>query len=184
VYPVTRHVDVGTPLPTTRALLPGSDSPCSRRVILRIDAVHSGHRFPGSTALKLGRLLMGCLAGAAPLQRYAPCRVPACSRILATFGCNGRSRPGRHALLKSLVLLVGALLFSLSLAACGGGGEGTPRPGETPGAGPPGGTVTIDLWHSETAANSDTLDRLISRFNSSQSEVRVRSSYQGNRGRR
>jgi sn-glycerol 3-phosphate transport system substrate-binding protein len=67
----------------------------------------------------------------------------------------------------------------LSLAACGGGGEGTPRTGETPGAGPAGGTVTIDLWHSETAANQDTLDRLASRFNSSQSEVRVRLSYQG-----
>jgi sn-glycerol 3-phosphate transport system substrate-binding protein len=80
---------------------------------------------------------------------------------------------------KSLVLLVGALLFSLSLAACGGGGGQAPRTGETPGAGPAGGTVTIDLWHSETAANQDTLDGLISRFNSSQSEVRVRSSYQG-----
>ena len=51
--------------------------------------------------------------------------------------------------------------------------------GETPGASPAGGTVTIDLWHSETAANLDTLERLVSRYNSSQDEVRVRPSYQG-----
>jgi sn-glycerol 3-phosphate transport system substrate-binding protein len=74
---------------------------------------------------------------------------------------------------------MGALLLSLSLAACGEGGEEAAPAGETPGASPAGGTVTIDFWHSETAANLDTLERLISRYNSSQDEVRVRSSQQG-----
>jgi len=77
------------------------------------------------------------------------------------------------------VLLAGALLLSLSLAACGGGDGKAPPAGETPGAGPSGGTVTIDFWHSETAGVQDALDRLISRFNSSQSEVQVRLFYQG-----
>jgi sn-glycerol 3-phosphate transport system substrate-binding protein len=71
------------------------------------------------------------------------------------------------------------LLLSLSLAACGGGGEEEAPGGETPGAGPAGGTVTIDLWHSEAAANLDTLERLASRYNSSQNEVKVRPSFQG-----
>ena len=73
-------------------------------------------------------------------------------------------------------LLISVLLFSVALAACGGGDEEAAPPGETPGAG---GTVTVDLWHSETAANQDTLERMISRYNSSQGEVRVRPSYQG-----
>jgi sn-glycerol 3-phosphate transport system substrate-binding protein len=67
----------------------------------------------------------------------------------------------------------------LSLTACGGDGEEAAPAGETPSASPAGGTVTIDLWHSETAANLDTLERLVSRYNSSQDEVRVRSAYQG-----
>jgi sn-glycerol 3-phosphate transport system substrate-binding protein len=81
---------------------------------------------------------------------------------------------------RSLALLIAVLLLSLSLVGCGGGGEEAAPTGETPGAGPAGGTVTIDLWHSESAANLDTLERLVSRYNSSQDEVRVRSSYQGN----
>jgi sn-glycerol 3-phosphate transport system substrate-binding protein len=82
-------------------------------------------------------------------------------------------------MLRYFVFVVAILVLSPSLAACGGGGEETAPVGKTAGASPAGGTVTIDFWHSETAANSDTLDRLISRFNSSQSEVRVRASYQG-----
>jgi len=78
---------------------------------------------------------------------------------------------------RSLALLIAVLLLPLSLAACGGG-EAVP-PGETPSAGPQGGTVTIDLWHSESAANLDTLERLASRYNSSQDEVRVRAFFQG-----
>jgi sn-glycerol 3-phosphate transport system substrate-binding protein len=78
-----------------------------------------------------------------------------------------------------LALLIAVLLLSLSLAACGGGEEEAPPTGESAGASPAGGTVTIDLWHSETAANADTLERLASRYNSSQDEVKVRLSYQG-----
>ena len=80
---------------------------------------------------------------------------------------------------KSLLSLVAALLISVTLGACGGGEEGTPTP-ETPGAGPSGGTISIDLWHSESAANADTLQRLISRYNSSQDEVKVQAFFQGN----
>jgi sn-glycerol 3-phosphate transport system substrate-binding protein len=78
-----------------------------------------------------------------------------------------------------LALLITILLLSLSLAACGGGGEETPSTGKTPGAGPAGGTVSIALWHSETGSDVDTLERLVSRYNSSQDEVRVRSFFQG-----
>jgi len=96
-------------------------------------------------------------------------------RLTATDG----SKQRRYTLSRSFVSLVAALLLSLSLAACGGDGEESAPGAETPGASPAGGTVTIDFWHSEPAAVQDTLDRLISRFNSSQSEVRVRLSYQG-----
>ena len=51
---------------------------------------------------------------------------------------------------KQRVLLIFALLFSLALAACGGGGEKAAPSGETPGASPAEGTITINLWHSET----------------------------------
>jgi sn-glycerol 3-phosphate transport system substrate-binding protein len=71
------------------------------------------------------------------------------------------------------------LLLSLALAACGGGGEEAAPGGETPGASPAGGTVTINLWHSETASNADTLERLASRYNSSQGEVKVQLAFQG-----
>jgi len=80
---------------------------------------------------------------------------------------------------KKRVLPILVLLFSLALAACGGGGEEAAPSGETPGASPTGGTVAIDLWHAENAANLDTLERLASRFNSSQDEVKVRTIYQG-----
>jgi len=79
---------------------------------------------------------------------------------------------------KSLLLLVPVLLLSVTLWACGGGEKGTPT-SETPGAGPTGGTVTIDLWHSETGSNSDTIESLISRYNSSQDEVKVQAFFQG-----
>jgi len=83
---------------------------------------------------------------------------------------------------KHRALLICALLFSLALAACGGGGEEATPSVETAGASPAGGTVTIDLWHSETAANADTLERLASRYNSSQDEVKVRVLFQGTTG--
>jgi len=80
---------------------------------------------------------------------------------------------------KPPALLIAVLLLALSLAACGGGGEEAGPEGKTPGAGPAGGTVTIDLWHSESAANVDALQSLISRYNSSQDEVKVRAFFQG-----
>jgi sn-glycerol 3-phosphate transport system substrate-binding protein len=80
---------------------------------------------------------------------------------------------------KQRALLICVLLFSLALAACGGGKEEAAPAGETPGTSPAGGTVTIDLWHAETAGNLDTLERLVSRFNSSQNEVKVQPLYQG-----
>jgi sn-glycerol 3-phosphate transport system substrate-binding protein len=80
---------------------------------------------------------------------------------------------------RSLALLIAVLLLSLSLAACGGGGKEAKPTAKTPSASPAGGTVTIDFWHSESAANLDTIERLVSRYNSSQDEVRVKASYQG-----
>jgi sn-glycerol 3-phosphate transport system substrate-binding protein len=80
---------------------------------------------------------------------------------------------------KHRALLIFVLLLLLAPTACGGGGEEATPAGGTPGAGTPGGTVTIDLWHSETAGNLETLERLLSRYNSSQDEVTVRPSYQG-----
>ena len=80
---------------------------------------------------------------------------------------------------KQRTLPICMLLLSLALAACGGGGEEAVPGGGTPGASPAGGTVTIDLWHAETAGNLDTLERLVSRYNSSQTEVKVRPIYQG-----
>ena len=71
-------------------------------------------------------------------------------------------------------LLIAALLLSLALSACGGGEEAPTA--ETPTTGP----VTIDFWHPETAANLETLERMVNRFNASQDEVRVRAFYQGN----
>jgi sn-glycerol 3-phosphate transport system substrate-binding protein len=80
---------------------------------------------------------------------------------------------------KHCALLILVFAFLLAATACGGGGEEAAPTGGTPSAKAAGGTVTIDLWHSETAANVDTLERLISEYNSSQDEVRVRASYQG-----
>jgi sn-glycerol 3-phosphate transport system substrate-binding protein len=60
------------------------------------------------------------------------------------------------------------IALMLALASCGGGGSGGP------------GVVTVDIWHSEAAANLETLEGLVNRFNDSQDEVRVRLFYQGN----
>jgi sn-glycerol 3-phosphate transport system substrate-binding protein len=90
--------------------------------------------------------------------------------------------------------LLATLGLVLALSACGGGGEeggeGTATPGvsATPGgsatpatgtATTGGGTVEITMWHSEVAANLDTIQALTRRFNSSQSEVKVKLAYQG-----
>ena len=80
----------------------------------------------------------------------------------------------RHPLLRLIVVLA----ISLAFSACGGGEEAAPS-GETPGATSSAGPVSIDLWHSETAADQDTLKSLIDRFNATQDQVKVRLVYQG-----
>jgi len=79
---------------------------------------------------------------------------------------------------KPLLSLVAVLLLSMTLGACGGGEKGTPT-AETPSASPAAGPVTIDLWHSEVAANQEAINGLVDRFNASQDEVRVHASFQG-----
>ena len=75
----------------------------------------------------------------------------------------------------AIVALAGAL------SACGGEETTEEAGGAGNEAGPTAavGTVSIDLWHSETAANQDTLLRLVSRYNSSQDEVKVEAFFQG-----
>jgi sn-glycerol 3-phosphate transport system substrate-binding protein len=79
---------------------------------------------------------------------------------------------------KSLLSLVAVLILSVTLGACGGGEKSAPT-SETPGASPASGPVDIDFWHSEQAANQETISRLVDRFNASQNEVRVHPFYQG-----
>jgi sn-glycerol 3-phosphate transport system substrate-binding protein len=79
---------------------------------------------------------------------------------------------------KKLLPLVAVLLLSVILGACDDGEEGT-RSAETPAASPASGPVDIDFWHSEVAANQDTINSLVDRFNASQNEVTVHPSFQG-----
>jgi sn-glycerol 3-phosphate transport system substrate-binding protein len=65
-----------------------------------------------------------------------------------------------------------AAILSLVLAACGGGGQSTPKEAAS-------GPVNITFWHSETASNNDNLVKLVDRFNASQNEVKVQAIYQG-----
>jgi sn-glycerol 3-phosphate transport system substrate-binding protein len=82
--------------------------------------------------------------------------------------------------MRRLWAVIGAAVLALALAACGGE-KGEEKGGTTGGPEPTAvaGTVSIDFWHGEVAANADTLDRLASRFNSLQNEVKVRSIFQG-----
>ena len=78
--------------------------------------------------------------------------------------------------------LLGIAVLALALSACGGK-RGLRKEAEQERAGPTdgrAGPVTIDFWHSETAANGTILQRLVDRFNASQDEVRVRLLFQGN----
>jgi sn-glycerol 3-phosphate transport system substrate-binding protein len=76
-----------------------------------------------------------------------------------------------------LSILAALPVIVLVLAACGGE-EAGPVSG-TPGATAQAGPVQIEIWHSEPAANADTLKQMIDRFNASQDEVVVRPVYQG-----
>jgi sn-glycerol 3-phosphate transport system substrate-binding protein len=76
-----------------------------------------------------------------------------------------------------LSILAALAVIVVVLAACAGE-EAGPISG-TPSAMPPTGPVEIEIWHSEPAANEDTLKRMVDRFNASQDEVRVRPIYQG-----
>jgi sn-glycerol 3-phosphate transport system substrate-binding protein len=76
-----------------------------------------------------------------------------------------------------LSILVALPVIVLVLAACAEE-EAGPTAG-TPGAMAPTGPVQIEIWHSEPAANEDTLKRMVDRFNASQDEVKVRPIYQG-----
>jgi len=76
-----------------------------------------------------------------------------------------------------LSVLAALPVIVLVLAACAGE-EAGPISG-TPGAMSPTGPVEIQMWHSEPAANEETLKGMVNRFNASQDEVRVRPIYQG-----
>jgi len=89
---------------------------------------------------------------------------------------------------RKATLFLASLALLLALVSCGGGGgeegsEASATPGgglATPaGSATPGPTVEISVWHSETAANLDSLQTLVRRFNSSQSEVKVKLAHQG-----
>ena len=75
----------------------------------------------------------------------------------------------KQATARKMLFLLACLALLLGLAACGGGGEeggaGTPVPDG--GTATPGGTVEITMWHSEVAANLDSLQKLVRRLNSS-----------------
>jgi sn-glycerol 3-phosphate transport system substrate-binding protein len=76
--------------------------------------------------------------------------------------------------MSKLRTLVGVAFLVLALSACGGE-RGVEQGGPTAATGP----VSIDFWHSETAAIETTLQGLIDRFNASQNEVKVRLVFQG-----
>jgi len=93
---------------------------------------------------------------------------------------------GRQPATVSVVLFLACSVLALGLAACGGGGEdgggneGTSSAATgTATAATSGGPVEITMWHAEVAANLDTLQNLVRRYNSSQNEVQVKLAYQG-----
>jgi sn-glycerol 3-phosphate transport system substrate-binding protein len=92
----------------------------------------------------------------------------------------GEPMDGKQVRVRRILFLLACLALVLALAACGGeeGGEGTSTPGGVS-ATPGGGTVEINMWHSEVAANLDTIQKLTRRFNDSQSEVKVKLAFQG-----
>jgi sn-glycerol 3-phosphate transport system substrate-binding protein len=75
--------------------------------------------------------------------------------------------------MKKAFLVLALLACAVVLAACGGGEK------QEQGVRTPTGPVKIAFWHSETAANQESIQRLIDRFNASQSEVQVEVAFQG-----
>ena len=75
--------------------------------------------------------------------------------------------------MKKALLALALLAYAVVLAACGGGEGGEPS------ARTPTGPIKIALWHSETAANQESIQRLVDKFNASQSEVQVEVAFQG-----
>jgi len=75
--------------------------------------------------------------------------------------------------MKKALLALALLAYAVILAACGGGEE------KEQGAQTPTGPIKIALWHSETAANQESIQRLVDRFNASQSEVQAEVAFQG-----
>jgi sn-glycerol 3-phosphate transport system substrate-binding protein len=75
--------------------------------------------------------------------------------------------------MKRALLVTALLAYAVALAACGGGGENEQA------VRTPTGPVKIAFWHSETAANQESIQRLVNQFNASQSEVQVEVSFQG-----
>jgi sn-glycerol 3-phosphate transport system substrate-binding protein len=75
--------------------------------------------------------------------------------------------------MKNALLALALLAYAVILAACGGGEE------KEQGVQTPTGPIKIALWHSETAANQESIQRLVDRFNASQSEVQAEVAFQG-----
>jgi sn-glycerol 3-phosphate transport system substrate-binding protein len=77
--------------------------------------------------------------------------------------------------------LLAAFGLLLALAACGGGGEEGGKVSPAAGTATAGGhTVNITMWHMEVASNLNAIQELVRRYNSSQSEVKVKLAFQGN----
>lgn len=78
------------------------------------------------------------------------------------------------------IVLMAALPLTAMLAACGGGkGGGFSTECPTGLVGQGGGPVKITFWHAMTAANRDTLERMVAEFNASQDGVEVQPVFQG-----
>ena len=131
-----------------------------------------GGPFPGATSRRAPRLT------SSPTRHIIAPSAKASEAMRVTDRTWGvvRSQEGRGAVSR-LSILAALPVIVLVLTACAGEKAG-PSSG-TPGAMPPTGPVQIEIWHSEPAANEDTLKRMVDRFNASQDEVRVRPVYQG-----
>jgi sn-glycerol 3-phosphate transport system substrate-binding protein len=77
-----------------------------------------------------------------------------------------------------LSILAALSVIGIVLAGCGDHKAG-PNSG-TPSVKSSAGPAHIEIWHSEPAANEETLKSIIDRFNASQNEVKVEAVYQGN----